>query len=198
MRLGCVVLAAGGSRRLGRPKQLVLVEGEPLVRRAALAALSTSSAECAVVVGALNARVSHVLRDLPLTVLHNAHWQAGMGSSIALAANWARVHRFDGLLLSVCDQPRLDGKHLRRLVAAFGSSDLVAASFYAGVAGVPALFPERLFNALAKLEGEVGASRILRQEPRIRLVPWPDGALDIDTPEQLGSSERYSTEDRDP
>jgi CTP:molybdopterin cytidylyltransferase MocA len=186
-RVGCAVLAAGGSRRLGYPKQLLLAGGEPLVRRAAMAALAAANAGSAVIVGAEAARVSRALGDLRLTLLHNLSWELGVASSIRLAANWARASALDGLLLTVCDQPRLDARHLQQLVAKFVAKDVAVASFYSGVRAVPALFPRRLFDALAKLEGDVGASGILRKEGIVSLVPWPEGELDVDTPAQASN-----------
>jgi CTP:molybdopterin cytidylyltransferase MocA len=185
LRLGCALLAAGGSRRLGRPKQLVTIQGVPMVRRAALAALGVASASCSVVLGAESSQVSSALSGLPLTPLHNANWETGMASSIRLAADWAQAEDFDGLLLTVCDQPRLDATHLERLTTRFTSKNITVASFYSGARAVPAVFPARLFAALSQLAGDVGIGRLLQRQTAIAVVPWPDGALDIDTPEQL-------------
>jgi molybdenum cofactor cytidylyltransferase len=125
---------------------------------------------------------------LPLTVLENAEWEQGMASSVRLAARWAASVDLDGLLLLVCDQPRLGSAQLERLMLAFRGGETVIASFYAGVPGVPALFPRALFRELAELQGDIGARSLLRRASSRVLVPWPDGAIDIDTPEQLSGA----------
>src|SRR4051812_30585187 len=78
-RIAGVVLAAGGSSRLGRPRQLLTVGGEPLVRRAAVQALAACD-EVLVVVGAVAEQVAHALAGLPLRVVLNRAWADGMGS----------------------------------------------------------------------------------------------------------------------
>jgi molybdenum cofactor cytidylyltransferase len=163
---------------------LLTVGGISLVRHAALAALAASR-ESAVVLGAQATLVEPQLSDLELTVLPNTQWQSGMASSVRTAALWAEQRDLDGLVLMVCDQPRLASAHLQRLFDDFRGGQTIVASFYAGLPGVPALFPRRLFAELKQLQGDSGARTLLRHARTIALVPWPDGAVDIDTPEQL-------------
>ena len=181
-RVGCVVLAAGASRRLQQPKQLLLHRGEPLVRQAATAACQSNAATCAVVVGAHATAVSVALSGLPLEIIENGNFAEGLASSIRVALAWAEQRRCSALLLALCDQPRLTTAHLDRLIRAHRGA-LTVASRYAGKNGVPALFPEARFAELAELRGDVGASALLNRNAPVTSVPWPEGELDVDTPE---------------
>src|SRR3954471_18837758 len=102
-RVGCAILAAGASTRLGYPKQLALHRGVPLVRWAALCATRSLAHETALVVGAHAAAVSEAVSDLSLSVLENPDWSEGMASSIRTAVTWSERQGHAGLLLILCD-----------------------------------------------------------------------------------------------
>jgi CTP:molybdopterin cytidylyltransferase MocA len=167
-----VLLAAGASRRLGRPKQLVELDGEPLVHRIARIAL-TACEPVAVVAGAVP--LGDVLADLPVAIVDNVVWAEGIASSIRAGIAWASAA--EAVVLLTCDQLLLDGAHLHMLIRASGGSRL-AASRYEGVLGVPAVFPCELFPVLLALEGDRGAQPLLEAAVP---VDWPAGARDLDT-----------------
>jgi CTP:molybdopterin cytidylyltransferase MocA len=183
--VGLALLAAGTSRRLGRPKQLVSWEGEPLLRRVAAAACASRAAAVTVVLGAEADRIRPALEGLPLEVLANPAWAEGMASSIRTAVTWARRRGCDALLLAVGDQPRLTAAHLDALIAASAAGERAVASAYDGALGVPALFPAATFDALAALTGDTGARHLLRRREDLVSVAWPDGARDVDTAADL-------------
>jgi CTP:molybdopterin cytidylyltransferase MocA len=168
-----VILAAGASTRMGAPKQLLALGGEPLVRAIAREALASRCTRVAVVLGAHADAIAPALDGLAVTIVRNEQWQEGMASSVRCAAAWAG--EADALLLMVCDQPRLTAAHLDALIAA----GPFAASAYAGTLGVPALLPRRMYGALLRSEGDRGARGLLAGATP---VPWPDGELDLDTP----------------
>lgn len=180
-RVGCAVLAAGGSRRLGHPKQLVLHRGQPLVRLAALCAWQSRAAGCALVVGAAAEPVRAALGALPFEILPNGQWTEGVAASLRVAANWAHDAGYDALLVALCDQPRLTPAHLNRLIAEHERTSLAVASRYAGKNAVPALFPKAHFKALGELRGDFGARALLNGSCPVVSVPWADGELDVDT-----------------
>ncbi|HEY0468684.1 MAG TPA: NTP transferase domain-containing protein [Polyangiaceae bacterium] len=182
-RIACAVLAAGASRRLGHPKQLTLHRGEPLVRLAAECACQSRAAAAAVVVGAHAGSVRAALGALPIEVLPNPEWETGMAGSIRVASAWAEQLDADALLLALCDQPRLSAAHLDGLIAEFERTGLPVASHYAHKSAVPALFPRSLLAALAKLDGDSGASRLLNDGRALRRISWADGEFDVDTVE---------------
>lgn len=174
-----VLLAAGGSRRMGRAKQLLVWRGEPLVRRAARAALEAGVAELIVVVGAERDAVEAALAGLDVRVVENQRWQEGIGSSIAAGA---RAASGAAVLLLLADQPGVDAALLAELVAAMEAGHERVACAYAGVVGVPALFsaPGDL-AALRELSGEQGARRLLRRPgAAVLAIPAEQAAHDID------------------
>ncbi len=182
----CAVLAAGGSARLGRPKQLVPFRGQPLVRRVTRVALGSSCARVGVIVGAEQAPVEAAVRDLGVVCVVNSAWRDGISSSVRAAVAWAREERADGLVIVLADQPLLTSDHLDRLVAGVRAGAPAAGSGYHEVIGVPAVFAERQFAALAALAGDVGAARVLRELDGVVRVPWPEGAVDVDRDVDLG------------
>jgi xanthine/CO dehydrogenase XdhC/CoxF family maturation factor/CTP:molybdopterin cytidylyltransferase MocA len=180
-----VILAAGGSRRLGRPKQLVKISGQSLVRRAAEAALSAGSGSVHVVVGAEVVRVGTALQGLPVELVINDAWKEGIASSIraAIDAIERRDRPVETLILMLCDQPGVSGDVLRRLLEAYRTTRApVVASRYAEGPGVPALFHAELFPVLKSLGGDIGARQLIRSLDR-DVVTIPFAQLDdIDTP----------------
>lgn len=179
----CVVLAAGGSRRLGRPKQLLLYRGVPLVRHVASQVLKMPFAASAIVLGAAQRAVDEALGALTIERLANPGWSAGLASSVRVAAGWAAARGAAALVLVLADQPFLDAAHLERLVGAWGADAPVVASEYGSLRALPALFDASRFRALGALEGDRGAARILRDDPAVVRIPWPEGLVDVDTEE---------------
>ena len=171
------ILAAGSSSRLGRPKQLVVIDGEPLLRRTARLALASPCSTIAVVVGAHAAEVTLAVGDLALAILDNPAWTEGVASSIRAAAAWAEAQGAAGLLLMVCDQPRLSTEHHAALLAEHARTSAIVGSGYSGTVGVPAVFPASSFAALGALRGDRGARALLGGAASIG---WDDGAIDVD------------------
>jgi CTP:molybdopterin cytidylyltransferase MocA len=186
-RVGAVVLAAGGSTRLGRPKQLVTLHGEALVRRAARAALEAGAAPVVVVVGAGAAEVRAALAGLPdVDVVENADWADGMASSLAAGLRVLEHAGVAGALLTLADQPRVQARDLSALLAAFAAGAGVAAAEYAGTVGAPAVVGRARFAELLALRGDRGAGGWLRGlGSAVTRVPVPGAAFDVDTPEDV-------------
>lgn len=182
-RVAAVVLAAGASRRLGRPKQLVEVGGESLLRRAAEAAVAAGCDPVLVVLGHEAERLGGETNDLPVRTVLAPGWEEGMAASLRTGIG-ALPDKVDAVLVMVCDQPAVTVGHLRRLLAARETGGLpAAASAYAGVLGVPAVLDRTLFPELLALEGDTGARAVLRRDPdRVTAVPLPGGEGDIDRP----------------
>jgi CTP:molybdopterin cytidylyltransferase MocA len=188
-RWGAIVLAAGASSRLGQSKQLVAVDGRPLVVRAAEAALAGGLWPVVVVVGANAAPVKDAVARLPLLVVENAAWSEGMASSlrtgIGILGQFSRT--MDGTLIAVCDQPAFTSVVVGRLRGEQAASGRgIAAARYAGRVGVPALFRRDYFAALARLTGDQGARAIIAEAGAdVVAVELPELALDLDTPADL-------------
>ncbi len=184
-RAGLILLAAGGSRRLGSPKQLVRdAEGKSLVRRAAETALGSRCRPVAAVLGAGAETAAAELAELDLLRTVNPDWQTGLASSLkAGLAALLDAGPLDAVVVMLCDQPRVTPALLDSLLAASaGTGHQIAACEYGGALGVPALFARSLFPDLQALTGDEGARRVLRQYGGpVAKIPFPGGVLDIDT-----------------
>jgi CTP:molybdopterin cytidylyltransferase MocA len=163
-----------------------MVDGQPLVRRAVLAALATKPVRAAIVVGAESAGVSAALAGLTIESIYCAEWREGMGASLRAGVETLRTH-CDGLLVVLCDQPALTAAHLQHLVDAWRTApERAVASLYAGTAGVPALLPAHWFGRLLQLQGDAGARTLLRApSAEVITVAAPELERDIDRPQDL-------------
>lgn len=183
--VAAVVLAAGGASRMGRAKQLLRYRGESLVRRAVRAAVDAGCRPVVVVTGAAAEAIEGELRGLAVRTVRNAAWAEGLGGSIARGVDEVlREGTPDGVLLLLADQPHASAEVLRGLLAAFdGAPHSLMASGYEGTAGVPALFGASYLDPLRRLSGDRGARSLFPAAgDALRVVPFPDGAVDIDTP----------------
>ena len=190
-QVGLVLLAAGGSKRLGSPKQLVTdAAGRSLVRRAAETALASACRPVVVVLGASAEAVEPELGGLPVTVTVNPNWQTGLASSLKAGVNaLTESYTLDAVVVMLCDQPQVTSALLDFLVTAYADTGhAIAACEYGGALGVPALFGRTLFGALASLTGDEGARQVIKNYAGpVARVPFPEGALDIDTPQEAKS-----------
>ncbi len=187
----CIVIpAAGASRRLGTPKQMVQFEGESLIRRAAKTALDVLP-DVIIVTGCEDVAVRREVQDLPVAIVDNPDWEKGMGTSIAVGAR-AAIDRFPeliGILIHLCDMPLIDAAHLKNLVREAGRSDSgLAYTEYEDTEGVPALFGRLLFEELLFLDGDRGAKQVIERTDNKTPVKFNGLYVDIDLPEDLDAN----------
>jgi molybdenum cofactor cytidylyltransferase len=184
--IGIVILAAGGSTRMGQPKQLLPHRRSTLLRHTAEVALAQAGAPVVVVLGSHAEQVRPTLDGLPVMIAPNAGWHTGMGSSlrVGLSALLAAHPDLAAAIFLVCDQPLLCESTLADLIVAFrASSRPIVASAYADTLGVPALFAASHFPALLRLAGDEGARHLIqRNHAEVLAFPFPGGAIDLDTP----------------
>jgi molybdenum cofactor cytidylyltransferase len=171
---------------MGTPKQLILHEGEPLVRRAAIAAADTDADPVIVVLGANADLVAPTLFGLspPVTSVVNIHWEQGLSTSLATGLRVVDdTVAYDAVLVTLADQPFVDAIALRRLVATLDDEHRIIASSYSGVIGVPAVFAHEHVAELMQLRGDSGAGQWLRQRSgEVTTIPLDAAGIDIDTP----------------
>ena len=187
--VGAIVLAAGASTRMGRPKQTLSYRGQSLLRRAALAAIGAGCRPVVVVTGANAEPSRRELEGLDVREVFNPLWETGMASSIragveALVGADADV---GAAVLLLCDQPHVTADVISRLIDArrADGSPLVA-SAYGGSFGAPALFGRAFFAELTRLEGGAGAKQVIKRHAAgAHLLPFPSGEVDVDTPDDL-------------
>ena len=184
-RLGAIILAAGGSSRMGRPKQLLPFQGRSLLRGAIE---NTRSAGCDPVVVVLGADADGLAGEIAGTdaqVVVNSDWPAGIGASIrcAIAAITSMPRAPDAVLILLADQPRVTSETLRKLIAAYRESGkAVCAASYAGTIGPPVIVSRQYFADLSALPPDRGAKQLWIAHPEsLATVALPEAADDIDT-----------------
>jgi molybdenum cofactor cytidylyltransferase len=181
--IALVVLAAGASSRMGRPKQLLPYRGRTLLAHAAEQALAIERGPVYVVVPN-DPAVCKALDGVPVEIVVNADAAEGMASSIRAGLHAVmRDADVDAVLITLLDQPLVLAKQLNDLVNAFDATQpMVVAASYAGIAGAPVLFPKSCFNRLLSLRGDRGARSVLKDiADELRLYPLPEAAFDVDT-----------------
>lgn len=212
-RFGALLLAAGGSTRMRRPK-LLLPWGEQTVIGASLGALLDAPVEwIGLVTGALGdsigrrARTAYRLwpeseeREKPfLRVIHNPAWQEGMGRSLALGLEHVRPH-LDGLFIALGDMPAVPTAIYEGLAASFRRSpDQIFRPVYQGRPGHPVLFPMALLHGVSPTGDEGLRQVLLAHKERVRLIDVADQGvvLDLDTPEAYRKALSWHRSNRPP
>jgi molybdenum cofactor cytidylyltransferase len=150
-------------------------------------ALEVNCGPVMVVTGAKSAEIRNALKGLPVEVTENMDWEEGMASSLrkGLQAMLERHSETDGIIFMVCDQPFVTKSVLLCLIETQEKTGkAVTASSYGGHAGTPALFHRVFFEKLMSLKGDKGARTLIGSHPdEVAVVPFEEGAIDIDTKE---------------
>jgi molybdenum cofactor cytidylyltransferase len=194
--VGAVILAAGPSTRMGRPKQLLQFGGETMLRRAASAALKAGCRPVVVVTGADATASRKALRGLDVREAENPQWESGISSSVrvGIEAVVTANSQSAAVVLMLCDQPFVTREIITQLVTAHVETGRsIVASRYGGSYGVPALFGKAHFAELTTLEGAAGAKQVIQKHlPKVHLLPFPEGEIDIDTPDDFARLQSMS------
>lgn len=193
-----IVLAAGGSRRLGQPKQLLLRDGETLVHRAARLALTTDPARVLLLVGGHVNAVRAAVADLEIEIVVNEDWEAGLASSLRLAAISLADNQARCLVLG-CDQPALQLSHLQQLLdGAAVSASACAATMHGDTYGIPVVVSADAMAETQNLSGDRGLRAVLQRMPResIHLLDASELQFDLDTPSDVQTAINHGWLDR--
>ncbi len=184
-RVAGIVLAAGGSSRLGHPKQLVEYQGQTLVARVIQQLHQAGCGSVTTVLGAFESEIRPAIRHASTAILVNKSWENGMGTSLRLAVKQTQ-NLANAVLIALCDQPLIATAHYRNLVDAISRTDhpIVATGYPEESIGVPAAFLRSEFESLLALDDEEGAKRIIEgsEHHRIELTGL---ANDLDTAKDL-------------
>lgn len=182
-----VIIAAGESKRLGAPKQLLVIQDDTMLNRLIKMVNKALGLPIYLVLGANAVLIKSQLPDVNVNIVENKDWQEGMGSSIrtGVQAVVDSAENFNGVLILVCDQPYVTEVSLQSLIQLQAEKrSPIAASFYANIAGTPAIFHQSVFPELLALKEDQGAKRImLAREQELAKLQFDKGVLDIDTQE---------------
>ena len=190
-RVGVAILAAGASTRMGDPKQLLELDGKPLLLRVVESALASNAWPVVVVLGAHAEKIRPQLARLPVLVTENAAWAEGMAASIRAGVTTLQQfsRSLDAAVIALCDQPAFSATTIAQLIATQRSTGRsIVAAHYSGRNGAPALFLREHFSTLTALTGEEGARALLNEDPnRVAAVELPALAVDLDTPADIAA-----------
>jgi len=195
LRVAGVILAAGASRRMGRNKMLLQLEGESLVRRAARRALQAKLSPVVVVVGHEADRVRAELKDLPVEFAVNPDFTGPTSSSLHQGLNKLGPD-LDAVVVMLGDMVRVTEAMLAELVtAAQGSAAPLVVSRYGDVTAPPLLFRRALFGELLAWKGEgCGKPVVQVHKHEAVYVDRPVALLaDVDTPEDFAAVQNSSS-----
>jgi molybdenum cofactor cytidylyltransferase len=189
-KLGVVLLAAGGSSRMGRPKQLLRIEDEALVTRIARRLIDLDPDSMLVVTGSAAQAVIDQLSGLPVQIVHNLRWEEGMAGSLAVGVKNLPAE-IEGVLIMLCDQWQVGCEDLQELVQVWNAdiSHITAACWHDDgqqVVGPPAIFPRVLFEELTSLKGDRGARAVIeKHRERASFIVMTNARFDLDEPADL-------------
>jgi CTP:molybdopterin cytidylyltransferase MocA/ADP-ribose pyrophosphatase YjhB (NUDIX family) len=189
LSVAVIVLAAGSSMRLGRPKQLLPLSGRPLLERTLDLTRATPFAQRVLVLGAHAREIEAAVDTRDFTVIDNPDYASGQASSLRAGLR-ALDESVDAALVMLGDQPLVPAWLPATLSAAFNPSRHVAARpRYAGGPGNPVLLSRALFAELEQLDGDVGARDVLKRHAhRVLDVALPD----FPTPRDVDTDDDYA------
>jgi molybdenum cofactor cytidylyltransferase len=186
-----IILAAGNSSRLGKPKQLLMFNDKTLLRHIVDESIDAAGDNVVVVLGAHSDQIRPELNSSGVEIVENSEWEDGMASSIraGVSAMLASQPDTEGIIIAVCDQPFVSSKLLKELMSIKDKAGVgIIASKYDNALGTPALFGKKYFTELQGLNGAHGAKKLLmKYDADLISVPFPSGGTDIDTAEDYNN-----------
>jgi molybdenum cofactor cytidylyltransferase len=191
LRLQIIVLAAGFSTRLGRPKALARVHGVSLLRSACELAAALKCAKIIAVVPCNSARYRAQARGLDVTFVTNSRRHQGLSSSVRRGIAAARYA--PAVLILPVDLGNLNGRELARLIWRWRAAPRgVIARRIGRIGAAPLVLPRRFYPRALRITGDVGLRDLIAQLPADNraLVDMPSAASDIDTPQDLKAARR--------
>lgn len=188
MKTGLILLAAGSSSRLGRPKQLIEFQGKKLIQKAIDEAQKSKADTLVVVLGWNPELVKSGFDSEKILHVINENWQEGMATSMQAGLRFLlEKEQPDQVILMLVDQPFVDASILNQLISLKGKSGKgIVACSYSDTLGVPAIFDQIYFKEMLELKVSEGAKKvILRNKADVFELDFPQGAVDLDTEEDL-------------
>ncbi len=179
-----LILAAGESKRLGEPKQLLPYKETNLLQHKIAQFQDLRDVQVFVVLGAYFEDIFPLLRKQSITAIKNSAWINGMGSSISKGVELIRKKNlFDRVLITLCDLPLIDTQHYREMIDfSLSSGKRIVQTTYEDTSGVPVIFDKSLFNELSYLSDEQGAKPLIKKyKKEVEKIRSSQPYFDIDT-----------------
>ncbi|MDC3210710.1 nucleotidyltransferase family protein [Saprospiraceae bacterium] len=182
--IAIIILAAGSSSRLGRPKQLLELNGKTLLQKSIETALNVSI-NVTVVLGANENLVRPTISGFPINIILNENWISGISGSIQTGMSALKNNEFQAVLIMLCDQPFINASILKGMIEVFEKNKFpIVASEYEKKVGVPAIFDASFFQKLKMLKGQKGAKKLIMNNlDKTKSFMFENGKIDIDTEE---------------
>lgn len=182
-----LLLAAGGSSRMGQPKQLLPWGNTTLIEHQIQTLIKTGN-PVNVVLGSNSNLIIPVIENYKVNIFINNNWESGMGSSLALGIRQivTRFPKTAGALITLLDQPLITASYYEKMLGLYqpGLQQILASHSASGWTGVPVLFDKYYFKELEKLKDDEGAKKIIRQhEENVIIVECDEIMEDMDTPQ---------------
>jgi molybdenum cofactor cytidylyltransferase len=178
--ISILILAAGSSKRLKEPKQLLRFNDDSLLRRAIKKSLELTE-NIYVVLGHRSELCQEDISDLKVKILYNDNYKKGMGSSISFGIS--NIQNSSNVLIMLCDQPLIPIDHYLNMIKKFNENNTIVCSKYNKQYAVPSIFPRSSFSSLLQLSGDKGAKSILNESEVEFILLKDEYAIDIDTPD---------------
>ena len=178
-----IILAAGNSSRLGKPKQTLFFQGKTLLAHVIQESKKAFLSPILVITGADADLISSAAIDSGVEFIFNPEWETGMASGIVVGISHLLLTKTDSVIIAVCDQPFVSAELFSMLVKEKEISKKgIVASQYGGTLGTPVLFDRIYFDRLQHLKGQQGAKAFIQSESSdVSSVSFEKGSVDIDT-----------------
>ena len=194
---GIIILAAGESSRLGRPKQLLTFRDTSLLQKVIDQCAPLEFDTGVIVLGAHADDIRKAVDPGKFTFVMNPEWKEGIASSIRKGVEFSLElnPETEHLLFLLSDQPFVTTALLQRLLKTHKTGKKeITASLYDEDVGVPAVYSKPAFPLLKKLSGDKGAKKVMKRFPeKVATVPFGKGSFDVDTPEDYEALRQFES-----
>ena len=185
LNIAILILAAGESKRMGTPKQLLKWKNTTLLGHT-IQVSETLNLKTFVVLGANFEEIKNSISSRSIQILNHENWKNGLGSSIAFGVDYIFKNELDieAILIVLADQPLINSEYLNSMISVFekGKNQIIASSYKDGKKGVPVLFDKIYFKELAQLSNDKGAKRLIEKyTDKVVLLNAESMVSDIDT-----------------
>lgn len=196
-KIALVILAAGASKRMGEPKQLLPWAGSTLLKQTIKTALNVKGSPVFVVLGANFEVLSSHIENYPVEIIYNSDWEKGLGKSISQSISFFKDSelKFEGILFLLADQPFITAEYLKEMIHAYkpNTGQIIATAYVHGERGVPVLFDAEYFSELESLTQDIGAKQVLKaHETKVEILFSGTKNIDLDT--QIEYFDAYKTQ----